>query len=91
MAHGGGATSISALWALWVGELRYKGGWIMGALIKFLHRFLSPFLTGVCMAAATVASDVPMTVVLLSAAALLGFMSLPAGGRMISRIVGVTA
>ena len=62
----------------------------MGALINFLHRFLSPFLAGVSMAGATVVHAVPMTVVLLLAAALLGFMSLPPGGRMIRRIAGVT-
>ena len=60
----------------------------MGVLITFLHRYLSPFVAGVCMAAATVVGNVPMTVVLLLAAVLFGFFSLPAGGRMIGRIAG---
>ena len=62
----------------------------MGVLVVFLHRYLSPFVTGVCVAGATVVDNIPMTVVLLLAAALFGFASLPVGGRMIGRIVGVT-
>ena len=58
----------------------------MGVLVAFLHRYLSPFVAGVCAAAATVASNVPMMVVLLLAAALFCFVSLPAGGRMIRRM-----
>ncbi len=60
----------------------------MGVLVVFLHRYLSPFATGVCVAAATVVGNVAMTVVLLLAAVLFGFFSLPAGGRMIGRIAG---
>ena len=60
----------------------------MGVLIAFLHRYLSPFVTGVCAAGATVVDNVPMMVVLLSATALFGFFSLPAGGRVISRLSG---
>jgi hypothetical protein len=60
----------------------------MGALIKFLHRYLAPFLTGVCMAGVTVVDNVPAMVILVLAAAVLGFASLPAGGRMIGRIAG---
>jgi ABC-type amino acid transport system permease subunit len=58
----------------------------MGVLVAFLHRYLSPFIAGVCAAAATVVSNVPMAVVLLLAAALFGFVSLPAGVGMIRRI-----
>ncbi len=60
----------------------------MGVLVAFVHRYLSPFATGVCVAGATVVGSVPMMVVLLLAAALFGFFSLPAGGRMIGRIAG---
>ena len=60
----------------------------MGVLVAFLHRYLSPFVAGVCVAGTTVVDNVPMMVVLLLAAALSGFFSLPAGGRMISRIAG---
>ena len=59
----------------------------MGVLVRFLYRILSPFVAGVCAAAATVVSSVPMTVVLLLAAVLFGFLSLPPGDRMIRRIV----
>ena len=55
----------------------------MGVLVAFLHRYLSPFVAGVCMAAATVVGNVPMTVVLLLAAVLFGFFGLPDGRRMI--------
>ncbi len=64
-------------------------GWkIMGVLVAFLHRYLSPFVAGVCLAAATVVGNVPMTAVLLLAAVLFGFFGLPAGGRMIGRMAG---
>jgi hypothetical protein len=58
-------------------------------MIKFLHRYLAPFLTGVCMAGVTVVDNVPAMVILVLAAALLGFASLPAGGRMLNRLSGV--
>ena len=60
----------------------------MGVLVAFLHRYLSPFVAGVCAAGTTVVHNVPMTVALLLATALFGFFSLPAGGRMIGRIAG---
>jgi len=60
----------------------------MGVLVAFLHRYLSPFVTGVCVAGATVVDNVPMAVVLVLAAVLFGFFSLPAGGRVIRRIAG---
>ena len=58
----------------------------MDVLVAFLHRYLSPFVTGACIAGATVVDNVPMIVVLLLATALFGFFSLPAGGRVIRRI-----
>jgi hypothetical protein len=58
----------------------------MDLLVAFLHRYLSPFVAGVCVAGATVVDNVPVLVALLLAAALSGFFSLPAGGRMIGRI-----
>ena len=58
----------------------------MGVLITFLHRYLSPFVAGVCAAGATVVDNVPMMVVLLSATALFCFVSLPAGVGMTRRI-----
>ena len=48
--------------------------------------YLSPFMAGGCMAGATVVGNVPMAVVLLLAAALFGFFSLPTGDRMIRRM-----
>ena len=58
----------------------------MGVLVAFLHRYLSPFVAGVCAAGATVVDNTPMMVVLLLAAVLFCFVSLPAGGRMIRRL-----
>jgi len=58
----------------------------MDVLIAFLHRYLSPFVAGVCAAGATVVDNVPMMVVLLSATALFSFVSLPAGVGMTRRI-----
>ncbi len=63
----------------------------MDLLVAFLHRYLSPFAAGVCGAGATVAGNVPMMVVLLLAAVVSGFFSLPAGGRLIGRIAGVSS
>ncbi len=63
---------------------------VMGVLVAFLHRYLSPFAAGVCLAGATVVGNVPMTVGLVLAAGLLSFFSLPAGGRVIGRIARVT-
>ncbi|MFB3078824.1 MAG: hypothetical protein ACE1Y4_12555 [Lysobacterales bacterium] len=58
----------------------------MGILVAFLHRCVSPFVAGACAAGATVVDNVPVMVVLLLAAVLFCFVSLPAGGRMIRRI-----
>ncbi len=55
----------------------------MGVLVAFLHRYLSPFVAGVCAAGATVVDNAPIMVVLLLAAVLFCFVSLPAGRRMI--------
>ena len=63
----------------------------MGVLVAFLHRYLSPFATGVCVAAATEVGNFPMTVVLLLFAVLFGFFSLPTGGRLIGRIAGASS
>jgi hypothetical protein len=62
---------------------------IMEMLVAFTYRYLSPFLAGVCVAGASVVSGVPAMIALLLAAALFGFISLPAGDRVIRRIVGV--
>ena len=63
----------------------------MDMLIAFTYRYLSPFVAGVCVAGASVVSGVPATVALLLAAALFGFLSLPAGDRVIRRISGVAS
>ena len=63
----------------------------MEALVNFLHRYMAPFVTGVCMAGATVVHDVPAIVVLTLVAGICGYISLPAGGRMIRRISGVAS
>ena len=34
----------------------------MGGFVDFLHRYLAPFVTGVCMAGVTVVHDVPAIV-----------------------------
>ena len=59
---------------------------MMGVPVEFLHRFLAPFVAGFCAAGATVVDSVAMMVVLLLAAALFCFASLPGGIRMIRRI-----
>jgi hypothetical protein len=59
----------------------------MGVLIAFLTRLLSPFVAGICAAAVVFVGNDPMAVFLLLVAALLAFFSLPAGGRMIMRMI----
>lgn len=64
-------------------------GWkFMSMQVAFLHRYLSPFLAGVCMAGATVTSELTFAVALFLAGAGFAFGSLPAGGRALSRLVG---
>jgi len=60
----------------------------MTIVLNFLHRYVAPFLMGVCMAATTVVSDMASMVALLSAAGAAGFLSLPAGGRLFARFTG---
>ena len=50
-----------------------------------LHKYVAPFLAGVCMAAATVVSALASVVLLVYMAGVLAFLSLPAGARMIAR------
>ena len=57
----------------------------MTIVLNLLHRYVAPFLMGVCMAAATVVSDVASVVALLFAAGASVFLSLPAGSRLFAR------
>lgn len=59
--------------------------------MNFLHRYLAPFLTGVCMAGVTVAQGVPWIAALILAGGVLGYFSLPAGGRTIRRFAGISS
>ena len=61
----------------------------MDLLVAFCHRYVSPFAAGVCVAGTTVVGSVPLLVVVLMAAAMFGFFSLPAGGQIIRRVAGV--
>lgn len=61
----------------------------MSVLCNFLNRYLGPFMTGGSMAAIAVVGETPEMVAALATAALFGFMSLPAGGRMLRRAAGV--
>jgi hypothetical protein len=63
----------------------------MTIVMNVLHRYVAPFLMGVCMAAATVMPDMASMVMSLTAAGVYCFFSLPAGGRMIARLTGPVA
>ncbi len=63
----------------------------MTIVMSVLHRFVAPFLMGVCMAAATVMSDIASMIIPLTAAGVYCFFSLPAGGRMIVRLTDAVA
>ena len=57
----------------------------MTIVLNVLYRYVAPFLMGVCMAAATVVSDIALTVPLFAAAGVFGFFSFPATIRMLAR------
>ena len=61
----------------------------MGPMIGFLQRYLAPFVAGVFFAGATVAHNIPVAVLLVLVGCVFGFLSLPAGDRMIRRITGM--
>ena len=61
----------------------------MRMLSEFLHRGVSPFMAGASMAAVTVVEEPSGVLLLLTVALAFGFMSLPAGGRMIRRAAGL--
>ena len=58
----------------------------MTFVLSVLHRYVAPFFVGICLAATTVVSDVASVVALIAAVAAFGYLSLPAGGRMIARL-----
>jgi len=58
----------------------------MTIVLNLLHRIVAPFLGGVCMAATIVVGDMASMVALVSATVALGFLSFPAGVRMIARL-----
>ena len=59
-------------------------GWVMTSFHSVLHRYVAPFLAGVCMAAATVVGGIVPVIALVGTAGVLVFLSLPAGVRMIA-------
>jgi hypothetical protein len=63
----------------------------MTIVMNVLHRYVAPFLMGVCMAATTVMPDMTSMVTSLTAAGVYGFFSLPAGGRMMMRLTDAVA
>ncbi len=63
----------------------------MTIVMNVLHRYVAPFLMGVCMAATTVMPDMASMVTSLTAAGVYGFFSLPAGGRMIAWLTDAVA
>jgi hypothetical protein len=63
----------------------------MGMTSVILHRYMAPFAAGMSMAAATAAGGSIGTALLLGLAGCFAYASLPAGGRMISRMVDAPA
>lgn len=57
--------------------------------VAFLHKYLAPFMAGVCMASAAVVGDVPVVFALFAAACIFAFAGFPAGGRAMKRMAGV--
>jgi hypothetical protein len=71
--------------------LSARGETVMGVLVAFLHRWLSPFVAGACVAGITVVNDISAIVALILAAGISCYVSLPAGGRKIKRLFGVAS
>jgi hypothetical protein len=69
----------------------FEGVGVMTIVMNVLHRYVAPFLMGVCMAATTVMPDMASMVTSLTAAGVYGFFSLPAGGRMMMRLTDAVA
>ncbi len=63
----------------------------MTIVMNVLHRYVAPFLMGVCMAATTVMPDMALVVASLTAAGVYCFFSLPVGGRMMMRLTDAVA
>lgn len=59
---------------------------IMSVVLNVLHRYLAPALGGVCVAAAAAADGVAGMAVLMVVAMASVYASMPAGGRLLSRI-----
>jgi hypothetical protein len=60
----------------------------MTVVLSVMNKYVAPFLVGVFMAAATVVVGIESVVALVVAAGVFGFLSLPAGARMMSRHSG---
>lgn len=58
----------------------------MNVTLSFLHRYMAPTLAGVCVAAAASADGLLGSVALMTVAMASVYASLPAGGRLMSRI-----
>jgi hypothetical protein len=58
----------------------------MNTVLYVLHRFVAPFLMGLCMAAASVMTDVASVAFLASIGVVFGFLSLPLGVRALVRL-----
>lgn len=54
-----------------------EGVQIMGAITMFMHRYVVPFMAGVCMAMASASTDLPVTIVLAIAGSIFAIASLP--------------
>jgi len=63
----------------------------MRVLGEFLHLYFAPFMAGVSLAATTVLHGPPLVALALVLAGLFGFLTLPAGGRVIRRVAGSDA
>lgn len=61
----------------------------MNTVLYVLHRFVAPFLMGICMAAASVMSDPVSVAFVVSVGFVFGFLSLPYGVRALVRLADV--
>lgn len=66
-------------------------GGCMLSLPYLLNRVIGPFFAGVMMAGVALTEDPLAVAILLTMTALCGFLSLPAGERLIRRVIDATA
>ncbi len=63
----------------------------MSSVLYLVNRYVAPFASGLCMAAATAVDGSMAAAALIAFAGMFAFLSLEAGSRMMARLTGMAA